>query len=81
MAEELSTVRETLKQNRDHLLARANVIATGVGYKISAGQKTSDLSIVCSVTQKLASSQLYSHVTGTDRQNSPRTGRCQYRSP
>ena len=58
MAEELSTVRETLKENRDHLLARANVIATGVGYKISAGQKTSNLSIVCSVTQKLAASKL-----------------------
>jgi hypothetical protein len=60
MAEELSTVRETLKKNRDQLLTRANVVATGVGYKISAGQKTSTLSIVCSVTQKLAASQLSS---------------------
>ena len=60
MVEELNTVRETLKKNRDQLLARANVIATGVGYKIRAGQKTNDLSIVCSVTQKVATSQLSS---------------------
>jgi hypothetical protein len=60
MVEELNTIRETLKKNRDQLLARAHVIATGVGYKISAGQKTTDLSIVCSVTQKVAISQLSS---------------------
>jgi hypothetical protein len=58
MAEELSTVRETLKKNRDQLLARANVVATGAGYKISAGQKTSTLGIVCSVVEKVAASQL-----------------------
>ena len=56
MADELSTVRETLKKNRDQLLTRANVVATGVGYKIREGQKTSTLSIVCSVIQKVAAS-------------------------
>ena len=60
MAEELGTIQETLKRNRDQLLTRTNVVATGVGYKITAGQKTSTLSIVCSVTQKVATSQLSS---------------------
>ena len=60
MANELTTVRETLKRNRHQLLKRSNVVATGVGYKITAGQKTSNLSIVCSVTHKVAESQLTS---------------------
>lgn len=60
MADELGTVKDTLKRNRDQLLARANVVATGVGYKITAGQKTSNLCIVCSVTQKVAELQLTS---------------------
>ena len=54
MADELKTISNTLERNRDQLLNRANVVATGVGYKITAGQKTSELSIVCSVTQKVA---------------------------
>ncbi len=60
MADELGTVKDTLKRNRDQLLARANVVATGVGYKITAGQKTTNLCIVCSVTQKVAELQLTS---------------------
>jgi hypothetical protein len=60
MADELKTISDTLARNRDQLLNRANVVATGVGYKITAGQKTADLSIVCSVTQKVAASQLAS---------------------
>ena len=60
MADELDTVKDTLKRNRDQLLTRANVVATGVGYKITAGQKTSNLCIVCSVTQKVAELQLTS---------------------
>jgi len=59
MANELTTIRETLKRNRDQLLKRPNVIATGVGYKITDGQKTT-LSIICSVTKKVAASQLSS---------------------
>jgi hypothetical protein len=60
MANELGTVKDTLKRNRDQLLTRANVVATGVGYKITVGKKTSNLSIVCSVTHKVAESQLNS---------------------
>ena len=58
MAEELTTVKKALKNNRIQLLDRTNVVATGVGYKITGGQKTSTLSIVCSVSKKVAASQL-----------------------
>jgi len=60
MTDELKTISDTLARNRDQLLNRANVVATGIGYKITAGQKTSKLSIVCSVTRKVAASQLAS---------------------
>ena len=60
MANELTMIRETLKRNREQLLKRSNVIATGVGYKITGGQKTATLSIVCSVAEKVAASKLLS---------------------
>jgi len=60
MTNELASVRETLKRNRDQLLKRSNVVATGVGYKIAGGQKTTTLSIVCSVAKKVAASKLSS---------------------
>jgi hypothetical protein len=60
MAEALGMIRDTLKRNRDRLHKRANVVATGVGYKIAAGQKTPTLSIVCSVNKKVTASQLSS---------------------
>lgn len=58
MASELTTIRETLKRNWRQLLTRSNIVATGVGYKTSGGQKTTTLSIVCSVTEKVAASRL-----------------------
>jgi hypothetical protein len=58
MASELNTIREILRRNRDQLLKRSNVIATGVGYKTTDGQKTTTRSIVCSVAEKVAASQL-----------------------
>ena len=60
MANELTTLKELLKRNREQLLKRSNVVATGIGYKITGGQKTTTLSIVCSVTRKVAASQLSS---------------------
>lgn len=60
MAIDLSGVRDILKNRRGQLLALANVVATGVGYKTTGGKRTSTLSIVCSVTQKIATSQLSS---------------------
>ncbi len=58
MADELNTIRGILKHNRENLLKRANVVATGIGYKETNGTKTTTLSIVCSVTEKVASSRL-----------------------
>ncbi|MGD2186170.1 MAG: hypothetical protein PVI71_08580 [Desulfobacterales bacterium] len=58
MADELNTIRGVLKSNRENLLKRANVVATGVGYKESGGEKTSTLCIVCSVKKKVDAGQL-----------------------
>ena len=58
MAGELSTIRGVLKSNRENLLKRANVVATGVGYKETGGQRTSTLCIVCSVKKKVDAGQL-----------------------
>ena len=55
---DLSSTRNILKENRPQLHGRANVVATGIGYKISQGKKTSTPSIVCSVVKKLPASQL-----------------------
>ena len=56
MDNELLKHREVLKSTRSHLLKNPNVVATGIGYKVVNGVKTSDLSIVCSVKEKLAGS-------------------------
>jgi len=53
MPHQLEAVRQVLKGSREHLLGRANVVATGVGYKVTAGQKTPTLCITCSVTEKV----------------------------
>ena len=58
MAHDVETVRAALATSRDRLLSRAHVIATGAGYKITRGVKTGALSIVCSVTRKVALNQL-----------------------
>jgi hypothetical protein len=58
MEKEFSSLRGVLRENRSQLLARANVVATGIGYKSSGGQKSPVLSIICSVTQKLPPSRL-----------------------
>lgn len=60
MANEFFTIRNVLKSNRDQILDRANVVATGIGYKVTNGKKTPTLGIVCSVTKKVALSQLSS---------------------
>ena len=49
---EINSAREVLKTACKKLLSRANVVATGIGYKVTAGRKTTELSIVCSVTEK-----------------------------
>jgi hypothetical protein len=58
MINELPNIRSILQETRDQLLGRANVVATGIGYKVSRGQITDTLSIVCSVREKLPAAQL-----------------------
>jgi hypothetical protein len=58
MAADLTTLKTALKNHRAQLHQRANVVATGVGYKITGGQKTDTLSLVCSVTKKVNASQI-----------------------
>ena len=60
MADELGVIKNTLRNYRGQLLDRANVVAAGIGFKTTGGQRTSSLSIVCSVTKKVAASQLSS---------------------
>lgn len=52
MAPDLGTFRSALAEHRRRLHDKQQVVATGIGYKISAGGKTADLSIVCSVRKK-----------------------------
>lgn len=55
---DFATARQTLSQRREELHRCANVIATGIGYKVTAGERTSDLSLICSVPEKVTASQL-----------------------
>jgi hypothetical protein len=58
MTEELIKAKEALKATRLELLGRANVVATGVGYKITNGEKTPTLSVICSVANKVKATDL-----------------------
>jgi len=58
MPDQLTSARDLLSQQRDDLLARSNVVAVGVGYKVTAGIQTPTLSVVCSVTRKLPDAAL-----------------------
>ena len=58
MAQDLGSIREVLAGTRRELLARANVVATGIGYKIVGGRRGATLAIVCSVTEKVPATAL-----------------------
>ncbi|MGD9078805.1 MAG: hypothetical protein PVG96_05665 [Desulfobacterales bacterium] len=58
MADDVNRIRGILDSHRKQLLKRANVVATGIGYKQTSGEKTDTLSIVCSVKEKVPASQL-----------------------
>jgi hypothetical protein len=60
MADEFNQIRGILSTHREQLLKRLNVVATGIGYKETAGKKTSTLCIVCSVRKKVKAGQLSS---------------------
>ena len=55
---DIQTIAQLLKTQRESLLTKSNVVATGIGYKISKGKKTADLSVICSVKEKVAASKL-----------------------
>ncbi len=60
MPHDLDAVRNALRDVAADLHARRNVVATGIGYKVSQGLRTEDLCVVCSVTTKLSVARLAS---------------------
>lgn len=60
MNDVLLGMRQVLLGSRDDLLSKGNVVATGIGFKETDGTPTGELSIVCSVTRKVPTSQLAS---------------------
>jgi len=52
MATNLEDARKVLQQVRADLLAKPNVVATGIGYKITNGRPTDELALICSVVVK-----------------------------
>jgi len=60
MADDLNRIRSILNTHRRQLLEKANVVATGIGYKETGGAKTDRLCIVCSVKEKVPAARLSS---------------------
>ncbi|NOZ52632.1 MAG: hypothetical protein GXP08_05725 [Gammaproteobacteria bacterium] len=58
MKETLGNLKQVLKTTNNSMLSKANVVATGIGYKYVQGKKTKELCIICSVTEKKPVSQL-----------------------
>ncbi len=58
MTSDMQDARRALHRVRDDFLSRANVVGTGIGYKVTGGDPTTTLSIVCSVVEKVAASHL-----------------------
>jgi len=58
MNESIDRARSLLRQHAAELLARRNVVATGVGYKVVQGERTETPCIICSVERKLLASVL-----------------------
>ncbi len=52
MAVNLDDIRQLLPKVKKELFGKPNVVATGIGYKVSAGKRTEELSIICSVETK-----------------------------
>ena len=58
MQAQIENARRILSEVRADLMARPNVTATGIGWKITNGQKTDTLALVCSVESKQAKDSL-----------------------
>ncbi len=52
MDQAIETARAAVRGARSGLLARDGVVATGVGFKVTAGRRTETPAIICSVTRK-----------------------------
>ena len=50
---QMDEVRARLLDHSPRLLGRSHVVATGAGYKVTAGKRTKELSVVCSVSRKV----------------------------
>ena len=61
MSQNLESCRAALKKRCSDLMSIENVVAVGVGYKVSGGNTTETLSIVCSVTEKKSEGSLDSN--------------------
>lgn len=55
---DLETVRQVKRASEAGLAGRANTVAVGVGYKVSNGVQTDELSVIVSVRRKLPRAQL-----------------------
>lgn len=60
MVTAVSDVRKLLNSSREDFFRRSNVVATGVGYKVTESGLTSEPSLICSVSKKIPKSQLSS---------------------
>jgi hypothetical protein len=58
MATNLEDVRKVLPEVRKELMSKPNVVATGIGYKTTAGMQTTELSFICSVDTKKAKTSM-----------------------
>ena len=58
MNDAVDTARRLLQQHAAELLSRRNVVATGVGYKMVLGERTTTPGIICSVEKKLPANAL-----------------------
>lgn len=58
MARSAIEIKELLSTVSKRLFTKPNITATGIGYKRTAGKKTSELCIVCSVETKVALTSL-----------------------
>ena len=70
MAESIDKLRPLPADIRNELMSKAGVVATGIGYKITNGQKTGEPAVICSVETKKPSGMLRekdriaSHING-----------------
>lgn len=60
MSDTVDIIRKLLKQHSNKLLSQANVVATGLGYKVSNNTRSDTPCIICSVDKKVSMADLSS---------------------